>query len=55
MGILSTDERRIINNAAGLLVECLHNWRKGQILGWMGGEQEIIKNTINELEGLLEE
>jgi len=46
-----------INNAIGLLKECLHNGDKGLIFlqAWFLGEYTLIKQTIEELEELEKE
>ncbi len=38
-----------INNAIGLLEECLHNGDKEQLQGWFLGERSLIEQTIHDL------
>ena len=43
-----------INNATGLLEECVHNGKKGKdfLWAWFLGEQSLIEDTIKELSDL---
>jgi len=44
--------KNTINNAIGLLEECLENGERGSLYAWFAKEEALIKRTLSELNGL---